>query len=38
VISGTINMGVGDKLDPAKTKPLPAGSVAIMQIKTNHFL
>jgi hypothetical protein len=35
VISGTINMGVGDKLDPAKTKPLPAGSVAIMQIKTN---
>jgi quercetin dioxygenase-like cupin family protein len=38
VISGTINMGVGDKLDPAKTKSLPAGSVAIMQIKTNHFL
>jgi quercetin dioxygenase-like cupin family protein len=38
VISGTINMGVGDKLDSEKTKPLPAGSVAIMQIKTNHFL
>lgn len=35
VVSGTINMGIGDK---AKTKPLPAGSVAIMQPKTNHFL
>jgi hypothetical protein len=38
VISGTINMGVGDKLEPTKTKPLPAGSVAIMQPKTNHFV
>lgn len=37
VISGTFNMGVGDKLDTAKTKPLTAGSVAIMQPKTNHF-
>jgi hypothetical protein len=38
VISGTANMGVGDKLDQTKTKSLPAGSVAIMQPKTNHFL
>jgi len=38
VISGTANMGVGDKLDMKKTKPLPVGSVAIMQPKTNHFL
>lgn len=37
VISGTFNMGVGDKLDTSKTKPLTAGSVAIMQPKTNHF-
>ncbi|MEQ1591678.1 MAG: cupin domain-containing protein [Thiobacillaceae bacterium] len=37
VISGTFNMGTGDKLDPAKTQALPAGSVAIMQPKTNHF-
>jgi len=37
VISGTLNMGTGDKLDAAKTKPLSAGSVAIMQPKTNHF-
>jgi len=37
VISGTFNMGTGDKLDKAKTKALPPGSVAIMQIGTNHF-
>lgn len=37
VISGTFNLGMGDKLDAAKTKPLSAGSVAIMQPKTNHF-
>lgn len=38
VISGTANMGIGDKLDTTKSKALPAGSVAIMQPKTNHFL
>jgi hypothetical protein len=38
VISGTLNIGTGDKLDAAKTKPLSAGSVAIMQPKTNHFV
>ncbi len=37
VISGTFHIGVGDKLDPAKTMALAAGSVAIMQPKTNHF-
>ena len=37
VISGTFNMGAGDKLDRAKTKALTAGSVAIMQPKTTHF-
>src|SRR5688572_14616731 len=37
VISGTFNMGTGDKLDPKKTKALSPGSVAIMQPKTNHF-
>ena len=37
VLSGTFNMGMGDKLDPTKTKALSAGSVAIMQPKTNHF-
>jgi hypothetical protein len=37
VISGTFNMGVGDKLDESKTTPLTAGCVAIMQPHTNHF-
>jgi quercetin dioxygenase-like cupin family protein len=37
VISGTFNMGTGDKLDASKTMALAAGSVAIMQPKTNHF-
>ncbi len=37
VISGTFNMGTGDKLDPSKTMPLSAGSFAIMQPMTNHF-
>jgi quercetin dioxygenase-like cupin family protein len=37
VISGTFNMGTGDKLDPKQTKALPAGSVAIMPPRTNHF-
>ena len=37
MISGTFNMGTGDKLDAAKTNPLSAGSVAIMSPKTHHF-
>jgi quercetin dioxygenase-like cupin family protein len=37
VISGTFNMGTGDKIDPAKTRPLTAGSVAIMQPGVRHF-
>jgi anti-sigma factor ChrR (cupin superfamily) len=37
VLSGTFNLGMGDKLDPTKTKALSAGSMAIMQPKTTHF-
>ncbi len=37
VIAGTFHMGIGDKLDASKTKPLGAGSVAIMQPRTHHF-
>ena len=37
VISGAFNMGMGDKLDRAKTKALTAGAIAIMQPKTTHF-
>ena len=36
VISGTFNMGAGDKLDASKTKALHAGGVAVMQPKTTH--
>ncbi len=37
VISGTFNMGSGDKFDRVHTKALTAGSIAIMQPKTTHF-
>jgi quercetin dioxygenase-like cupin family protein len=37
VLSGALNMGVGDKLDPSKTRALGPGSVSIMQPGTNHF-
>ena len=37
VISGTFNMGLGDKLDTKATRPLGPGSVAIMQPGTKHF-
>jgi len=37
VISGTFNMGVGDKLDMQKSMPLPPGNMMILQPKTNHF-
>lgn len=38
IISGTLNMGMGDKFDQKKTRPLSAGHVSIMQPKTNHFV
>jgi len=38
VLSGAINMGVGDTLDKTKTTALPMGSIVIMQPNTNHFL
>ena len=37
VVSGTLNMGIGDKLDLAKTHTLPVGSVSIIPAKINHF-
>jgi quercetin dioxygenase-like cupin family protein len=38
VISGTLNMGIGDKFDAAKTRALTPGSVAIMPPQTHHFV
>jgi len=37
VISGTFNMGLGDKLDPNATKPMTAGSFMVMPKGTPHF-
>ena len=37
VISGTFNMGLGDKLDTKKGKALPAGSIFEMPAKIHHF-
>ena len=37
VLSGTFNMGIGDKLDTTKTTALPPGGVMIIQPKIPHF-
>jgi len=38
VISGTLNMGIGDEFDTAKTRALSPGGVAIMPPRTHHFV
>lgn len=37
VISGVLNIEIGDKFDPVKGKELPAGSFSMIPAKTNHF-
>jgi hypothetical protein len=37
VLSGSFNMGIGDKLDVTKTKALSVGGVMIIQPKIPHF-
>jgi quercetin dioxygenase-like cupin family protein len=37
VLTGTFHLGMGDKLDTAKTHALAPGSITIMQPGTNHF-
>jgi len=37
VLSGTLNLGTGDKLDKSKTSKLAAGGFAIMPAKMHHF-
>jgi hypothetical protein len=37
VISGTFNMGTGEKLDRSRSMALAAGSVGIMQPRSTHF-
>jgi hypothetical protein len=38
VLSGTFRVGHGEKFDAKKTNALGAGSIAIMQPKTAHFV
>jgi len=38
IISGTLNMGMGDVFDRTKTRALTPGSVAIMPPGTHHFV
>ena len=37
VISGTFNLGTGDKLDDTKTTPMAAGAFGSMPAKMRHF-
>lgn len=37
VLSGTFNMGFGDKLDVKATKPMTAGSFTVMPKGAHHF-
>jgi len=37
VLSGTLNYGMGDKLDPTKTTALEPGSVIVMPPQMHHF-
>lgn len=37
VLSGSLNLGTGDKFDQNKTSALPAGGFAIMPAKMHHF-
>lgn len=37
VLSGTLNVGMGDKLDVSQGKKLPAGSFIVIPPNMNHF-
>src|SRR5262245_22982071 len=37
VISGTLHLGMGDKIDKAAAKTLPAGSFSYMPAQMHHF-
>lgn len=37
VLSGTLNLGTGDKFDPKATKVLPAGAYSSMPPRMSHF-
>lgn len=37
VISGELQMGLGEKFDPAEARAMPAGSFMVMPAKATHF-
>jgi quercetin dioxygenase-like cupin family protein len=37
IVAGTFNMGMGERFDRASTRPLPAGSFAVMPRGAPHF-
>jgi quercetin dioxygenase-like cupin family protein len=38
VLSGTLLVGMGDKLAPASVMPFPGGSLVVTPANTNHFV
>lgn len=38
ILSGTFNLGTGEKFDPSKAMALPAGSFFVMPPKAPHFV
>src|SRR5262245_15959517 len=38
VLSGTLLVGMGDKLAPASAMPFPVGSLVVAPANTNHFV
>ena len=38
MLSGTLFVGMGDKLAPASAKAFPAGSLVVTPAKTNHYV
>jgi quercetin dioxygenase-like cupin family protein len=38
VLSGTINVGMGDKFDGGQSRPMRAGSFIVMPVGTSHFV
>lgn len=37
MLSGTFNYGMGDTLDPGKSRPLGPGSMVVMPPRMHHF-
>ena len=37
IVSGTFNLGMGEKFDEGKTKPMPAGTFAYWPAGMKHF-